>query len=168
MSIVLGTYLFGSKRYCGLFITNNFGNTWIKTRFTQGAILCVCGDRKWTFKTTTVTHMLEKKNEKIKSYFIFIIVLLKHLRSVIFPGLSIAHNKCEEKKGKKKLLQNSFPLYSSYFPSSPLSVNCTNSYCLKCGGPIKSFKNGGILNIFCISVPFICCLLGLIIVIQLC
>ena len=29
------------------------------TRLTQGAILWVCGDRKWTFSTTTVTHILK-------------------------------------------------------------------------------------------------------------
>ena len=28
---------------------------------TQGAIVCVCGVRKWTFKTTTVTHMLRRE-----------------------------------------------------------------------------------------------------------
>ena len=39
-------------------ITNNRGRTWIKTRRTHGAITCVCGDRKWTLRTTTVTHML--------------------------------------------------------------------------------------------------------------
>lgn len=32
----------------------------MKTLFTHGAILCVCGDRKCTFNTTTVTHILKK------------------------------------------------------------------------------------------------------------
>ena len=32
------------------------------TRFTQGAILWVCGDRKWTFSTTTVTHILKTEH----------------------------------------------------------------------------------------------------------
>jgi len=34
---------------------------WMKTRLTQGAIVCVCGDRKWTLSTTTVTHILQRR-----------------------------------------------------------------------------------------------------------
>lgn len=55
------TYLWASKGYCGLRMTSSLGRICMKTRLTQGAILCVCGDRKWTLSTTTVTHMLELK-----------------------------------------------------------------------------------------------------------
>lgn len=47
-----------SKLYCGLLINNNFGKKLMNTFFTHGAIRCVCGDRKWTLSTTTVTQML--------------------------------------------------------------------------------------------------------------
>ena len=45
----------------GLRITNNRGSICMKTRRTHGAIVWVCGDRKCTLRTTTVTHMLENK-----------------------------------------------------------------------------------------------------------
>lgn len=60
-----GFYLFVSNTYCGLFMTNKRGKMWIKTLFTQGDILCVCGERKWTFSTTTVTHILKNREKKI-------------------------------------------------------------------------------------------------------
>ena len=37
---------------------------WMKTRRTHGAILCVCGERKWTLSTTTVTQMLRQEKQK--------------------------------------------------------------------------------------------------------
>ena len=49
----------------GLRITSNRGRIWIKTRLTQGAIVWVWGDRKWIFKTTTVTQILEKQTKII-------------------------------------------------------------------------------------------------------
>ena len=49
---------------CGLFMMSSLGRMWMKTLFTQGAILCVCGERKCTFSTTTVTAMLEEKERK--------------------------------------------------------------------------------------------------------
>lgn len=45
--------------YCGRRITRSRGRMWMKTRRTHGAIVWVWGDRKWTFRTTTVTHILE-------------------------------------------------------------------------------------------------------------
>ena len=50
----------------GLFMMSSLGRMWMKTLFTHGAILCVCGDRKCTFSTTTVTAMLRalKKEEE--------------------------------------------------------------------------------------------------------
>ena len=33
----------------------------MKTRRTQGAMVWVCGVRKWTLRTTTVTQMLQGK-----------------------------------------------------------------------------------------------------------
>lgn len=68
-------YLFGSNWYWGLRMTKSLGSIWMNTLFTQGAILCVWGDRKWTFNTTTVTHMLEKKT--------FLNIYL-HLNNIIF------------------------------------------------------------------------------------
>ena len=43
---------------CGRFMISSLGRMWMNTRLTQGAILCVCGERKWTFSTTTVTLIL--------------------------------------------------------------------------------------------------------------
>jgi hypothetical protein len=40
-------------------MTSSRGRMCMKTLFTQGAILCVCGDLKCTLSTTTVTHMLQ-------------------------------------------------------------------------------------------------------------
>lgn len=57
------TNLLASNWYWGLRMTNNLGRMWMKTLFTQGAIRWVCGDRKWTLSTTTVTHMLESKRK---------------------------------------------------------------------------------------------------------
>lgn len=58
-----------SIRHWGLLIANSLGRMWMKTRRTQGAIRCVCGERKWTFNTTTVTQMLNEKqlNENVMS-----------------------------------------------------------------------------------------------------
>lgn len=39
-------------------MNNSFGRKLMKTRLTHGAILCVCGERKCTLSTTTVTHIL--------------------------------------------------------------------------------------------------------------
>lgn len=47
-----------SKLYCGRLINNHFGKKLINTVLTHGAIRCVCGDRKCTLSTTTVTHIL--------------------------------------------------------------------------------------------------------------
>jgi len=41
-------------------MTRSLGRIWRKTRRTHGAITCVCGVRKWTFRTRTVTHMLQE------------------------------------------------------------------------------------------------------------
>lgn len=45
-------------------ITRSLGSTWIKTRRTHGAITWVCGERKCTFNTTTVTQMLLQVNSR--------------------------------------------------------------------------------------------------------
>lgn len=63
------THLFVSKLYCGRFINNNFGRKSIKNFLTHGAILCVCGERKWTLSTTTVTHILGKEKRNIETYY---------------------------------------------------------------------------------------------------
>lgn len=42
-------------------MTRRRGSTCMKTRRTHGAIVCVCGDLKCTFSTTTVTHMLKRR-----------------------------------------------------------------------------------------------------------
>lgn len=47
-------------------MTSNLGRIWIKTRRTQGAITCVCGERKCTLSTTTVTHILKGNKTKNK------------------------------------------------------------------------------------------------------
>lgn len=47
-------------------MNNNFGRKSIKNFFTHGAILCVWGERKCTFRTTTVTHILWKKKRRKK------------------------------------------------------------------------------------------------------
>lgn len=31
---------------------------------TQGAIVCVCGERKWMFSTSTVTQMLQAERKR--------------------------------------------------------------------------------------------------------
>ena len=56
----LNTYIL----FCGwgLRITNNRGRMWMKTLLTHGAMVWVCGDRKWIFRTTTVTQILKKNN----------------------------------------------------------------------------------------------------------
>ena len=46
----------------GLRMTRSRGNMWMKTRRTHGAIVCVWGERKWTFRTTTVMHILNVSN----------------------------------------------------------------------------------------------------------
>lgn len=52
-------YLYwSSPPYIGRFITSNLGKWLINIVRTHGAIVWVCGDRKWMFKTITVTHML--------------------------------------------------------------------------------------------------------------
>ena len=56
LKIYLGTYCGGCG---GLSMIRSRGRIWMKTRLTQGAITWVCGDRKWMFSTTTVTHMLQ-------------------------------------------------------------------------------------------------------------
>ena len=43
---------------------NSLGRMWMKTRRTHGDIVCVCGERKWTFSTTTVTQMLGVRKEE--------------------------------------------------------------------------------------------------------
>lgn len=48
-----------SKLYCGLLMNRNLGRKFMKTVFIHGAILWVCGERKWTFNTTTVTQILK-------------------------------------------------------------------------------------------------------------
>lgn len=48
-----------SKLYCGLLINNNFGKKFMNTFLTHGAMRCVCGERKCTLSTTTVTQMLQ-------------------------------------------------------------------------------------------------------------
>lgn len=48
-----------SKLYCGLLMNSNFGKKFMNTFFTHGAIRCVCGLRKWTLSTTTVTQILQ-------------------------------------------------------------------------------------------------------------
>lgn len=45
----------------GRFITSNLGKWLMNIVRTQGAIVWVCGDRKWMFRTMTVTHMLKQK-----------------------------------------------------------------------------------------------------------
>ena len=55
---VVCTHVCLSGWNCGLFMMSSLGRMWMKTLFTHGAILCVCGDRKCTFSTTTVTAML--------------------------------------------------------------------------------------------------------------
>ena len=62
-----GTHVCLSGWNWGLFMMSSLGRMWMKTLFTHGAILCVCGDRKCTFSTTTVTAMLcalKKENKK--------------------------------------------------------------------------------------------------------
>lgn len=60
------TNLLVSNLYCGLLMTKSRGRMCIKTLFTQGAILCVCGERKWTLRTTTVTHILETVKRRFR------------------------------------------------------------------------------------------------------
>ena len=43
----------------GRLMTRSRGRMCINTRLTQGAIVCVWGERKCTFRTTTVTQMLK-------------------------------------------------------------------------------------------------------------
>jgi hypothetical protein len=46
---------------------SNLGKMWMNTRRTHGDIVCVCGERKCTFSTTTVTQMLcEMMSDKKK------------------------------------------------------------------------------------------------------
>ena len=52
---------------------NSLGRMWMKTRRTHGDIVCVCGERKWTFSTTTVTQMLGRERKKAAiHYWIFL------------------------------------------------------------------------------------------------
>ena len=54
-------HLYWSKPpYIGRFMTSNLGNWLMNIVRTQGAIVCVWGERKWMFKTITVTHILKK------------------------------------------------------------------------------------------------------------
>ena len=65
----VGTYVCLSGWNWGRFMMRSLGRIWMNTRFTQGAILCVCGERKWTFSTTTVTHILWGGQEtKLKNW----------------------------------------------------------------------------------------------------
>lgn len=61
-------YLFVSKTYFGLFMNKNFGKNSMKKDLIHGFMVWVCGDRKWTLSTTTVTHILwtgrKMKNRK--------------------------------------------------------------------------------------------------------
>lgn len=54
-------YLLVSNTYFGLFMKRNFGRKSMKKTLTHGCITCVWGDLKWTFNTTTVTHILFKE-----------------------------------------------------------------------------------------------------------
>ena len=58
-------YLCWSSSKTGLFITKSLGKMWMNTRRTQGAMVCVWGVRKWTFRTTTVTQILKWKKLEI-------------------------------------------------------------------------------------------------------
>lgn len=49
----------------------------MKTLLTQGAILCVWGERKWTFSTTTVTHMLHRQREREREMVIALVVVAR-------------------------------------------------------------------------------------------
>ena len=53
------------------------GRMLMKTRFTHGDMVCVCGDRKWMFSTTTVTQILQQINQSNHS-FVFIIAKCAH------------------------------------------------------------------------------------------
>lgn len=59
-------YLLVCKTYFGRFMKRNFGRKSMKKIFTQGCIVWVWGDLKWTFSTTTVTHILRWR--KFQSY----------------------------------------------------------------------------------------------------
>jgi len=45
-------------------MTSSLGKMWMKTLRTHGAMVCVCGVRKWMFSTTTVTQMLREEKER--------------------------------------------------------------------------------------------------------
>lgn len=50
-------------------MNNNFGNQFMNTFFTHGAMRCVCGERKWILSTITVTHILKiENNTMIRNY----------------------------------------------------------------------------------------------------
>lgn len=56
-------YLLVSNTYFGRFMKRNFGRKSMKKILIHGFMVCVWGDRKWTFSTTTVTHILRKRKE---------------------------------------------------------------------------------------------------------
>lgn len=62
-------YLLVSNTYFGRFMKRNFGRKSMKKILIHGFIVCVWGDLKCTFSTTTVTHILwkEKSRENLVS-----------------------------------------------------------------------------------------------------
>ena len=63
------------------------------TRLTQGAILWVCGDRKWTFSTTTVTHILKiqcpLEYSYFKSYHHLLLAKMDIISSISYAGIMV-------------------------------------------------------------------------------
>lgn len=57
-------YLLVCNTYFGRFMKRNLGRKSMKKILIHGFMVCVWGDRKWTFSTTTVTHILRREEEK--------------------------------------------------------------------------------------------------------
>ena len=73
VSSLLAYLYWSNPPYIGRLITSNLGKWSINIVRTQGAIVWVWGERKWMFKTITVTHILKhgrgkKKKREIKTF----------------------------------------------------------------------------------------------------
>ena len=81
---------------------------WINTFRTQGDMLWVAGDRKWTFKIPTVTIIdSETKNRRIFLNFV-LFSKIKNILSIIFLGLKVNF----------ELYLPNIMVNSKYFPSN--------------------------------------------------
>lgn len=115
-------YLYWSNPpYTGRLITSNLGKWLIKIVRTHGAIVWVWGDRKWMFKTITVTHILQghKISRKISLKFCYktkkerkkrekSIRIMDH--ETFFLYLITAFCVCKENFALWKILRASFSL----------------------------------------------------------